>query len=90
MIHTQPSNGKLPLVRRSLPNEAARPIRSPSPARGTPRLDDKVRQLQTYLEDHPNRDQALDRLLDDMDHIAAQREQAEYDMRIDNDFDGLG
>ena len=47
------------------------------------------------LDSHPRRDEALDRLLDDLAghrlHRAdEERERAAYDMTCDNDFDGLG
>ena len=51
--------------------------------------------LEAIVRSHPNRENALDRLLadvseDDATAIAAERARAEYDMSIDNDFDGMG
>ena len=49
--------------------------------------------LEAILSAHPNREDALDRLLADVsdDEIAAARDRAraEFDMAIDNDFDGM-
>ena len=44
------------------------------------------------IDHHPNRERALDRLLDDVMAApdAEQAERARFDMTCDNDFDGLG
>jgi hypothetical protein len=52
--------------------------------------------LEAIVRAHPNREDALDRLLadvgDDDDTMAAaeHRERAAFDMTVDNDFDGMG
>ena len=40
------------------------------------------------LDNHPNRNRALDRLFDDIEAEEA-RERAQFDMTCDNDFDGM-
>ena len=51
-------------------------------------LRKKAAMLEEYLESHPNREVALDRLLADIGQVEAQR--AEHDAKCDNDPDGLG
>src|SRR5581483_7660557 len=51
------------------------------------RIDDLL--VAAVIDRHPNRDGALDRLLDDLS-IDEERERAEFDRGYDNDFDGLG
>ena len=50
--------------------------------------------LEAVVRSHPNRENALDRLLADVsadDRAAAEEdERARFDMQIDNDFDGMG
>ena len=51
--------------------------------------------LEAIVRAHPNREDALDRLLADVsdeESVTAieARERAEFDMTIDNDFDGMG
>ena len=40
------------------------------------------------MDNHPNRARALDRIFDDIE-AEEQRARAEFDVRVDNDFDGL-
>ena len=40
------------------------------------------------LDNHPNRNAALDRILDDIE-VVSERQIAQYEMQFDNDFDGL-
>ena len=59
------------------------------------RRGEGAHRLEAIVRSHPNRENALDRLLadvseDDATAIAAERARAEYDMSIDNDFDGMG
>ncbi len=51
--------------------------------------------LEAIVRAHPNREDALDRLLadvtgDETPVAAEERARAEFDMTIDNDFDGMG
>jgi hypothetical protein len=55
------------------------------------RIEDLL--LGAVLRTHPNREQALDRLLADVivaDDADEERARAEFDMGVDNDFDGMG
>ena len=50
--------------------------------------------LEAIVSAHPNRENALDRLLADVSEaddgtVAIERAQAEFDMDVDNDFDGM-
>ena len=49
--------------------------------------------LEAIVRTHPNREDALDRLLadvsDDEAAVTETRERAAFDMSIDNDFDGM-
>src|SRR4051794_38764078 len=64
------------------------------PAAPSPAWLDRIerRLVAAVLDHHPNHDRALDRLLADVESAQAEeeRERAEYDMRCDNDPDGLG
>ena len=50
--------------------------------------------LEAIVRSHPNREDALDRLLADVSEeegaVASERAWAEFDMGVDNDFDGMG
>ena len=55
------------------------------------RMEDLL--LGAVLRTHPNRERALDRLLNEVvpvDDVDEESARAEFDMRVDNDFDGLG
>ena len=55
------------------------------------RMEDLL--LGAVLRTHPNRERALDQLLNEvvpLDEGDEERARAEFDMQVDNDFDGLG
>ena len=53
-------------------------------------LKRKANMLEAYLEAHPHRERAWERLIGDIQQAAVEREQNEYDMSCDSDYDGMG